>query len=337
MATPLRDIPTTIITGFLGVGKTTAITELLRLKPARESWAVLINEFGEVGVDGALLQGQQGDDSGIHIREVPGGCMCCAAGLPMQVGLNHLLIRARPDRLLIEPTGLGHPKEVLQVLSDLYRDVLDVQQVLTLVDARQLADQRYTDNDTFNQQIAIADCIIGNKSDLYQPEDSQRLRDYVQHHGRTHASVLLTTRGQLALSMLDRKADAPPELDDEQSAHPHHHLAQDETPILAIDTPLPASGYLKAENSGEGHRSVGWRFSSDRLFHHDRLFSFLSGIDAMRLKAVFLTDKGAFGYNLTNDALSEITLQTCDESRIEIINKIIDPNWETQLMQCLIA
>ncbi len=336
MAAPLKNIPTTIITGFLGVGKTTAITELLRHKPAGQSWAVLINEFGEIGVDGALVQGQHSEENGIHVREVPGGCMCCAAGLPMQVGLNHLLIRARPDRLLIERTGLGHPEEVLQVLSTLYREVLDVRQVLTLVDARHLSDPRYTENDTFNQQIAIADCVIGNKSDLYQPEDSQRLRAYVQRHGRARARVLLTTQGHLPLSLLDQEADAPPVLDPEQSAHSHHHHSKHEPPVLADDAPLPACGYLKAENTGEGHRSVGWRFSPGKLFHHDRLFSFLSGLDAERVKAVFLTDKGAFGYNLAADALSEIVLHACDESRIEIISQRIDPDWETQLWQCLV-
>ena len=65
----------------------------------------------------ACLTGQHSEEQGVFIREVPGGCMCCAAGLPMQVALNQLIARAKPDRLLIEPTGLGHPKEVLQVLS----------------------------------------------------------------------------------------------------------------------------------------------------------------------------------------------------------------------------
>lgn len=159
-------VPTNIITGFLGVGKTSAILYLLSQKPAHERWAVLVNEFGEIGVDGSLLNGQYSKEQGIFIREVPGGCMCCASGLPMQIALNQLLSKAKPDRLLIEPTGLGHPKEVLQVLSaEYYKKVLSVQKTLTLVDARKLTDQRYTSHDTFNQQIAIADTIIGNKLD----------------------------------------------------------------------------------------------------------------------------------------------------------------------------
>lgn len=107
---PMLGIPTNIITGFLGVGKTSAILNLMKNKPVNERWAVLVNEFGEIGVDGSLIQGNQATQQ-VFIREVPGGCMCCAAGLPMQIALNQLLTEAKPDRLLIEPTGLGHPKK----------------------------------------------------------------------------------------------------------------------------------------------------------------------------------------------------------------------------------
>ena len=72
----IRAVPTNIITGFLGVGKTSTILQLLKHKPANERWAVLVNEFGEIGVDGSLIAGQQPEESGVYIREVPGGCMC---------------------------------------------------------------------------------------------------------------------------------------------------------------------------------------------------------------------------------------------------------------------
>ena len=101
---------TNLITGFLGSGKTTSILHLLAHKDPNEKWAVLVNEFGEVGIDGALLA-----DSGALLKEIPGGCMCCVNGLPMQVGLNTLLRQGKPDRLLIEPTGLGHPKQILDL------------------------------------------------------------------------------------------------------------------------------------------------------------------------------------------------------------------------------
>ena len=72
-------VPTNIITGFLGAGKTSAILNLLKSKPAGERWAILLNEFGEIGVDGSIVQGQSHEDDGVYIREVPGGCMCCTS------------------------------------------------------------------------------------------------------------------------------------------------------------------------------------------------------------------------------------------------------------------
>ena len=85
MAKPLRDIPTHVITGSLGVGKTTTILSQLESKPKGERWAVLVNEFGQVGLDGALLEPASTTESGVTHREVVGGCICCAMGVPFKV------------------------------------------------------------------------------------------------------------------------------------------------------------------------------------------------------------------------------------------------------------
>ena len=199
----ISNVPTNIITGFLGVGKTTAILNLLRSKPRAERWAVLVNEFGEIGVDGSILGGRHGPAGNVFVQEVPGGCMCCTAGLPMQVALNRLLKEARPDRLLIEPTGLGHPVEVLGVLSsEHYQEVLSIQRIVTLVDARKLSDERYTRHETFNQQIAIADLIVGNKADLYSSGDKETLEAYARQTGAASARVLFIEQGVIDIALL---------------------------------------------------------------------------------------------------------------------------------------
>jgi len=327
----IRAVPTNIITGFLGVGKTSAILHLLKHKPANERWAVLVNEFGEIGVDGSLFKGQRTENHGVFIREVPGGCMCCVAGLPMQVALNQLLVRARPDRLLIEPTGLGHPKEVLQALSaENYQEVLSLQKTLTLVDARKLSDPRYTSHDTFNQQIAMADTIIGNKLDLYQDDDKAKLVAYVKQRGQSHAQVFFTQHGEIALSLLQGAA-----ISYCRQSHDHHHKSQ--AMPLASDAPMPECGFIKAMNEGEGFRSIGWRFSPDKVFDRQKLFSFFNGLHVDRMKAVFITDAGIFGYNITADALTEIELDDCLESRIEMISENLDDSLETQLLACIVA
>ncbi|ROR98682.1 G3E family GTPase [Sinobacterium caligoides] len=326
---PINAVPTNIITGFLGVGKTSAILHLLSHKPADERWAILVNEFGEIGVDGSLFSGQHAETQGVFIREVAGGCMCCAAGLPMQIALNQLLSRAKPDRLLIEPTGLGHPKEVLQVLAaEHYRTVLSLQKTLTLVDARKLTDTRYTTHETFNQQISVADTVVGNKLDLYSEDDRARLSAYVQAHGQPHAKVIFSQHGEIAPSQL--QGATATEL---FKAHHHHHPQSDKP--LASEAAMPERGFIKAMNEGEGFNSVGWRFDAGKTFHYDTLFTLLSGLRVERMKAVFITDMGIFAYNLTADALTEVELDDCLESRVEIIDTGLHDSLESQLLGCL--
>ena len=162
----LTNIPTNLVMGFLGVGKTTAILDLLKQKPKNENWAVLVNEFGKVGIDGAIYTA-----AGVTVKEVAGGYLCCAVGLPFQVSVNRLLKEVRPDRLLIEPTGLGHPKKVLDMLvTGSFKDVLALRASICLVDPEKLKDSRYTTHETFIDQIALSDVLVANKMDLTDQE-----------------------------------------------------------------------------------------------------------------------------------------------------------------------
>ncbi|TVU79175.1 GTP-binding protein [Vibrio tasmaniensis] len=331
---PILGIPTNIITGFLGVGKTTAILNLMKNKPADENWAILVNEFGEIGVDGSLIQGNDSKQQ-VFIREVPGGCMCCAAGLPMQIALNQLLSEAKPDRLLIEPTGLGHPKEVLEVLSsEHYRKVLSLQKNVTLVDARKLSDTRYSEHDTFNQQITIADTIVGNKVDLYKSGDAEKLAEYVAQVCHPDTKLIFAHHGKIPSDEFDGNTSFYHHQAHGHYHHHHHHHKQDKP--LASELPMPESGMIKASNQGEGFESVGWRFSPEKQFDHQRLRSFLVGLKAERMKAVFITQSGIFGYNLTEDGLTESELDDCLETRIEVIGHNIDNGLESQLLACLV-
>lgn len=338
----LSAVPTNIITGFLGVGKTTAILDLLKRKPANARWAVLVNEFGEVGVDGSLFKGRQSEEQRVFIREVPGGCMCCTAGLPMQIALNQLLSHAMPDRLLIEPTGLGHPKEILEILSsDFYQNVLSLRTILTLVDARKLADSRYTNHETFNQQIEIADVVVGNKEDLYEASDRETLQRYVATHAPADARIVLTQQGVIPLELLEGESRFSVKKICASSSHAsHEHDDRNANTVAETDyneMAQSSDGIVRKVNQGEGYTSMGWRISPEHVFQHDRLYSVLSGIKAERMKAVFITDQGVYGYNLTSDTMTEMALDDCSESRIEIIALSIDQDLEQALMACVMG
>ena len=321
-------VPTNIITGFLGAGKTSAILNLLKCKPAGERWAILLNEFGEIGVDGSIVQGQSHEDDGVYIREVPGGCMCCTSGLPMQIALTQLLRRARPHRLLIEPTGLGHPLEVLQTLSSDYnRDVLSIQKTLTLVDARNLSDERYTTHASFLQQLSIADIIVANKDDLSSDQDRRALQSFVRGVCRPDMQIVYTQYGRLELALLSGATgtEVDPGIDDDRKLQP----------VLASGLPIPECGYITAINGGEGFESIGWRFGPEKVFNRARLLTFLRRLDVERMKAVFITNDGVFAYNMTRDALTEGELDDCEESRVEIIADRIEPDWLHDITACV--
>lgn len=330
----LSAIPTNIITGFLGVGKTTAILHLLRQKPADECWAVLVNEFGEVGIDGGLFTGAKYKAQDVFIREVPGGCMCCAAGLPMQVALNVLLAEAKPQRLLIEPTGLGHPVEVMEVLSaEYYRDVLNLNHTLTLVDARKISNKRYTDHDTFNQQLDIADVIVASKSDQYGDQDLSKLVDYLKkRHGDKVKPIYPVNQGRIKMAWLEGIASAS-----RKSSHHHHPVSAPDTAAIPQQYIIPECGYLSITNKGDGFASQGWIFEPDFVFDRQKLNSLLLGIEVERAKAIFITHDGVVGFNKVDDVLTEIPLDDSMDSRIELISDSPDvfEGLEQALLDCI--
>ncbi|MCF7493766.1 GTP-binding protein [Vibrio sp. L5-1] len=305
-----KKVPTNIITGFLGVGKTTAILNLLKNKPENENWAVLVNEFGEIGIDGALMT-----DQGALIKEVPGGCMCCTAGVPMSVGINALL-RQKPDRLLIEPTGLGHPKQVIATLtSDQYAPYVDLKATLGLVDPRNLSNEKYTSNQNFNDQLDSADVILGTKVDLVHSEDIDAFNDWVTDQTPAKVFHKLIHDGEVPLEVLDIER-----VYGSASSHieSHHHDHAEQEPQFQLP---PGEAFIRKENKGQGYFSCGWLFGAEHKFDFDELFSMLSDLTAERVKAVVNTDQGCYAFNVANQVVSvnEISLDGF-ESRLEVID-----------------
>lgn len=310
-------IPTNIITGFLGTGKTTAILSLLKEKPQNEQWAVLVNEFGEIGIDGAMMT-----DQGALIKEVPGGCMCCAAGVPMSVAITALL-RTKPDRLIVEPTGLGHAHKVLATLTSAqFADYIDLRATIGLVDPRNLSNPKYTENSNFTDQLAISDIIIGNKVDQCHVSDIDTFNDWVTDQNPPKIYSQLVKQGRFPIELLNsqRRNNAP---SSELAQHHHEHAEQEPQFALA-----PDQLYVRKENKGQGYFSCGWLFGAEVIFDFDLLFSMLSDLTAERVKGVLNTTNGCYAFNVSNGVVSvnEMSLQGF-ESRIEVIDSQLLP-WD---------
>lgn len=334
----IQKVPTNIITGFLGTGKTTAINHLMTQKPEQESWAVLVNEFGDIGVDKQLIHSKQNQD--VFIKEVPGGCMCCVNGLPMQVALNKLLAEAKPQRLIIEPTGLGHPQEIIEVLTTPpNQNTIELQAVITLVDARKIKDERYISNATFVQQLTVADIIIANKEDLYQTNELEQLDAFLKAQPLTQPQVIATHMGAMPISILNKASQHHKIADFAQTKLTAPLLGTTNQPSVNEESTssFPECGYLITSGQSDGYTSKGWLFNSDFVFDYIKVYELVDRMHFDRVKAVFITQEGILGCNKVG---SELTLHELDEamdSRIEIISGQMIEDITTSLLDCVIT
>lgn len=170
-----RQTKTTLVVGFLGAGKTTLINALLARKPQQDTWALLINEFGKIGVDGSLLLEQPNT----LVKEIGGGCICCSSQLPLQVAMVRLL-SAKPSRLLIEPTGLVHVTELLTLLTaPQWQNTLHLSSVICVLNAHQWQNLKYRQHDGYQAHVRCADVVVVNQADSLTDNQNQQLRWWV--------------------------------------------------------------------------------------------------------------------------------------------------------------
>ncbi|PWB32254.1 cobalamin biosynthesis protein CobW [Pseudomonas sp. SDI] len=302
----LQQIPTHLIAGPLGAGKTSLIRQLLAQRPADERWAVLINEFGQIGLDAALLST---DDQGVTMGEVAGGCLCCVNGLPFQVGLGRLLRKARPDRLFIEPSGLGHPAQLLAQLNRApWLGVLSVQPALMVLDAQALAAGEPLPA-AQAQALSSAGLLLLNKADTL-PEE-KRLWITAQ---LPEVPMVWSEQGYLNLVDLPGYANGAVE----RTAV--DNLAVTETPAalasLWTNPQVPICSYQQLADGW----SIGWRWHPAQQLDRQRLRTFLESLGWRRAKLVIHSHEGWSAGNLLNGAaLLWQPSEWRQDSRIELI------------------
>jgi G3E family GTPase len=309
-----KKISINIIMGFLGVGKTTAILNILKKKPADEKWAVLVNEFGEVGIDGAILSAE----SGMIVSEVPGGCLCCVSGIPFQTALANLIAQQKPDRILIEPTGLGHPKNLIRNLtSKEYLQRIELKASICLLDPRQLKDPRYKQHETFNDQCYLADVLVANKIDTCNEQDKENFHQFSKSIQPLKNALGWVEQGELELAWLDLERNEQRQC---LGHHHHHHSSDDKDEGLRLVSLAVDQQYQAFENQGMGYYSLGWLLSEDQIFDYQALTQWLMLLNVERVKGLLITNQGTRVMNLKNQVFTEMPTRTLKQSRIEIIH-----------------
>ncbi|MCQ4313953.1 CobW-like GTP-binding protein [Pseudomonas stutzeri] len=299
----LTHIPTHLITGPLGAGKTSLIRSLLAQKPANERWAVLINEFGQIGLDAALLST---DKDGVSLAEVAGGCLCCVNGVPFQVGLTRLLRKAKPHRLLIEPSGLGHPTELFaQLGAPPWQEVLALQPCVAVLDAPALARDETLPP---SQQQALPRCglLLLNKSETLNQADRHRIIERLPS-----LPLRWTHQSHLPIAEL-------PGID--QRAGPRALAPSPDSAVVLGDVWLdPQQAFCQSQGSDEGW-SIGWRWHPSQRFDLQRVAQWLGGLGWRRAKLVVHGPEGWRSANaLAGEPIVFVASEWRKDSRLELI------------------
>lgn len=240
-------IPTTVITGFLGAGKTTLVQHMLEHANGKRI-ALIINEFGDLGIDGDLLkgcgiEGCEDDD----VMELSNGCICCTVAEDFVPAMEKLINRDNPpDHIVIETSGLALPQPLVRAFNwPEIRNRVTVDGVVTMVDGAAMADGRFAHNEAaidaqrgaddnldhetplselFEDQLACADMIVINKTDLLSDAQSDALEARLKTGARAGVQVIRTAMGAVSpQTLLGLGIGAEDDLSARHEIHHHHH------------------------------------------------------------------------------------------------------------------
>lgn len=285
-----------LISGFLGTGKTTALKSLMAQKNPDEKWVIIVNEFGEIGIDGAVLS-----DNGIPVAEIAGGCLCCVAGPQMSNTVAKMLRDVAPDRLMIEASGLAHAASVIDELKTPPLDQsLEIGAVFTVVDPRQFVTPDYAQQALYKDQIGVCDVLVASKTDLCSPEVLAEFREKAAKLFPPKALVAEVDNAQMNIEWLD--------------------IPVVEKSRYRLKT-LP--------DNTMGFQSQGFTFAAGQDFDGERLTNFFNDLPKMteglvRAKGVFQVLGTWVWLNWVDGQLGASQVSWRRDSRFELIAKSFD-------------
>ena len=207
-----------IISGFLGAGKTTLIKKLLKEAFVNEQVVLIENEFGEIGVDGGFMK-----EAGIEIKEMNSGCICCSLVGDFEASLKEVLETYHPDRIVIEPSGVGKLSDIVKAVQEVAESVeLHLDGALTVVDAKKVKMYQKNFGEFYNDQLEEAQVIVLSHTQNVSADKLEQAIHLIREHN-DHAKIVTTAWDVLTGSEI---VDLINEVDwvfDMHDAHEHHH------------------------------------------------------------------------------------------------------------------
>ena len=212
-----------VVSGFLGAGKTTFIKRLVESNKDKGKTIIIENEFGEIGIDGGFLK-----NSGIEIREMNSGCICCSLAGDFEASLRELLSTYEPNRVIIEPSGVGKLSDVLKAVSDVEKDLpVESNSAVTVVDVKKCKMYMKNFGEFFNNQIQFANTIILSRTDL---ADNAKIEEALELIKKVNpkATIVTTPLDKLSNEKIEELLSNPIDLKSEMleelaKEHEHHH------------------------------------------------------------------------------------------------------------------
>lgn len=216
-----------VVSGFLGAGKTTFIKRLVEGNKDKGKTIIIENEFGEIGIDGGFLK-----NSGIEIKEMNSGCICCSLAGDFEASLRELLSTYEPNRVIIEPSGVGKLSDVLKAISDVEKDLhVESNSAITVVDVKKCKMYMKNFGEFFNNQIQFANTIILSRTDLV---DNKKIEEAVTliKNINPDATIVTTPLDKLSNEKIEELLSKPIDLKNElleelAREHSHHHHHED--------------------------------------------------------------------------------------------------------------
>ncbi|BBN60405.1 CobW family GTP-binding protein [Hydrogenovibrio marinus] len=315
--------PVNLVTGLLGSGKTTLIRHLLESKPQNEIWGLLINDFGEIGIDAAALTNPQNPEN-TPLMEVSGGCLCCTAFHGYQQALSTLLAQ-KVNRIIIEPTGLGHPAKIIDLLKQPpFTELVSISGIIGVITATQLSPERWQKSAIMRDIVTLADTLIVNKNDLATPTELAAAQSVLDNTYPPKENCIVTSLRNSVLL-------APPNLVDfKQIQQPFYLIAGlDEHAQQTAGTPQPFASTLPLCTRSEmriGNTStIGWVFDSQLQFHRTHFLAWLNSLiidtdkNLLRAKGLIKTGNEWQHLNTVDQQTQLSDIAWRQDSRLELI------------------